>query len=156
MRKLLYFAVVLFITALDQISKYLAQARLVLNSKVWIIDNFFALFLTHNDGVAFSMLEGKQLLLKFITVVAIGIFVYLIVDADKKKNWFEVGCILMMFGGCIGNFIDRIQYSYVIDYFSFRFFGWDFAVFNVADCFITVGAILYIIVLFKEMKNAKD
>lgn len=152
---IVYILSIIWIVGLDQISKFLVTSYLPLHEKRELIPNFFSLYHTRNTGVAFSMLEGKQGLLKVVTIVALIIFVYLLLF-DKKKTKIETTCLLMMTGGCIGNFIDRLKFEYVVDFFSFRIFGWDFAVFNVADIFLTVGAILYIIVLIRSLIYGKD
>lgn len=150
----LYLLVIVAIVGLDQITKYLVATFLSLHTPKTIIPNFFSLYYTKNTGIAFSMLEGKQNLLIVVTIIALLAFIYLLIF-DKKKTKLETICLLMMLGGCIGNFIDRLSNGYVIDFFSFTFFGWDFAIFNIADIFLTVGAFLYIFMLIRSMINAK-
>lgn len=151
---IVYALIVISITCFDQITKFLVMTFLQLHTPKTIIPDFFSLYYVKNTGIAFSMLEGKQSLLIGITIVAIIAFIYLLVF-DKKKTKFETACLLMMLGGCIGNFIDRIRFGYVVDFLSFTFFGWDFAIFNVADIFLTVGAILYILYLLRGYIDAK-
>ena len=75
----------------------------------------------------------------------------------NKVYWVEKYSLLLIISGAVGNLIDRIMYGYVIDFLDFIIFGYDFPVFNIADSFITIGAIgLIISILFlnKEGENA--
>ena len=74
----------------------------------------------------------------------------------KNTNPFLSVILALILGGTIGNFIDRLRYSYVVDFLSFTFFCKDFAVFNVADMCITVGAILLLIYIIIFDKNGKN
>lgn len=108
-----------------------------------------------NAGAAFGMFHGKQGFFFAITVVVVVAITYEMIRL-KNTNPFLSVILALILGGTIGNFIDRIRYSYVVDFLSFTFFGKDFAVFNVADMCITVGAILlliYIIIFDKDGKN---
>lgn len=154
MTYIVYFLIIFTLVCNDQISKFLVSTFIPLNSKKVIIENFFSLYHTRNTGIAFSMFEGQQGLFKVLTVIALIVFIYLLLD-KKKKSKIEIASLLLMTGGCIGNFIDRIRFNYVVDFLSFRFFGYDFAIFNLADCFLTIGAGLYLILLIKEVYNAK-
>ena len=91
-----------------------------------------------------------------MTAIATVIFIYIARKADfKKAPFYSIG-IYMMIGGMIGNFIDRVFYENhaVIDFLSFTFFGWDFAIFNIADSFLVVGTILFCIdIAFFEPKR---
>ncbi|MGN1399607.1 MAG: signal peptidase II, partial [Erysipelotrichaceae bacterium] len=112
---------------------------------------------TCNDGAAFSILKGQRVLFIVMTVLAIGLFVYYL--ARNKVKWLEKYSLLLIISGAIGNLIDRILYGYVIDFLDFYIFGYDFPVFNIADSFITIGAIGLIISIFfldKESKHARD
>lgn len=136
---------------IDQISKGLVNIYMNLNDSITIINNFFNLTYVHNYGAAFSMLSGARYIFIFITVIALNL-IYSFFIKDKKLNNFEVVIYSMLLAGIIGNLIDRILFGYVIDFFDFNIFGYDFAIFNIADSFIVVSVILLIIL---EVKNAR-
>ena len=99
------------------------------------IKNFFYLVFAKNIGAAFSILEGSQIILILIGILALAfIFYYMI-----KNNKYEIGYALLC-GGIVGNIIDRIVYNYVIDYIGLEFFGFSFPIFNLADACIVIGA----------------
>ncbi len=97
-----------------------------------------------NRGAAFSILSGKINFLAIISVIfCIGLIIYVIVKKPKHK----LLCIslAMLFSGALGNAIDRLFYGFVVDFIETTFV--DFAVFNIADIAITVGAFLLAIYL---------
>ena len=114
--------VVAAIVALDQLTKYLATTHLAPVGSMPFIPGIMELRYLLNDGMAFSLLSGGRWLLIAVTSVAMA------------------GMLLMIIGGGIGNLIDRVATGYVVDFFATTFI--DFAVFNVADCFVTVGVFL--------------
>ena len=109
---------------------------------------FLALLRAHNEGVAFSFLEGSgpALLIAMTLVISVGAIIYLVrTPVDALTARFGLALIL---GGALGNLIDRVRLGYVIDYIFFHTPMWSFAIFNLADVFISVGAAL---VFFDEI-----
>lgn len=143
--------VVTCLVAIDQFSKSLIVSYFKLNTSKTIIDGFFNLTYVQNFGAGFSIMQNSRTTFLILTPICVALFVYLLY---KSNNKFEKSALLMMIGGSIGNFIDRLVNSYVVDFLDFNIFGWDFPVFNFADICLTVGTIIFIIVLFKEGKNA--
>jgi len=151
---------------LDQITKMAIVANFDLYEYKTIIDGFFDLFYVRNDGFAWGM-DAKLWILILITFVALGVFVYLGLKVDYKKDKWFAFTLGFMLGGTLGNFVDRLFQSdhTVIDFLSFiLYYPWidnglvlktyDFPVFNVADSFLVVGAIMFIIyILFIEPKK---
>ncbi len=139
---------------LDQVVKLIIASNMNLKESIQVLGDFFKITYVKNDGAAFSSFAGNKGFLIFITIVALVIFGYLFKSVDfKKKKLFSLG-ISFMISGAIGNFIDRIFRGEVVDMFDFVIFGWDFAVFNVADIFLTVGVgLLAIDVLFFSEKE---
>lgn len=149
-----------FIIVLDQFTKYFANQYLQLEQPLAIFP-FFNLTLQYNFGAAFGFLgatNGWQVyLFAGISIIVIMIiFVWLIrLRRSDRLMAFSLSLIL---GGACGNLIDRVRFSYVIDFFDFHIDTWHFATFNVADSAITIGAALLIIKLlfFSQIKTLQD
>lgn len=135
---------VLLLVVLDQLSKWLAQTYLPFHEAVEVIP-FFSLYLTYNTGIAFSMLSsfGSTGLIA-LSVVIIGVMIVMWKRLPPDHQLASLGFSLVI-AGALGNLIDRMTQGHVIDYFLFHTSTWAFAVFNVADSFITLGAICIIV-----------
>jgi signal peptidase II len=136
-------ATVLAIAA-DQWVKYLVETRLNLHEQVDLLP-FLALYRTFNTGVAFSMfssMSGAGLILLTLAVVA---FVLFLASRTGESHVISRTGFALIVGGAIGNLIDRVIYGHVIDYIFFHTPVWSFAIFNLADAFITIGAGLVIL-----------
>ena len=135
---------------IDFITKLIISNNLVMNTSVEIIPNFFSLTYTHNYGGAWSIFNNNTLAITIISfIVIIGIIYYLLKNKVTKK--IEIIGYSLLLGGAIGNFIDRIVYGYVIDFFDFYIFGYDFPIFNIADIGIVVGIILLLVSMILEV-----
>lgn len=134
------------IVAADQITKFLTVANIGLHVDKPFIPNFLSLTYEQNRGAAFSSFEGMQWLFALI----FGVFTVLILWEYFKKpmpfSKFERWCIAAIYGGGLGNMIDRVRMGYVVDMIQTDFM--DFPVFNVADCFITCGCFAMMVSLF--------
>jgi len=132
---------------LDQVSKILIKTYLV--KKVSVIGDFFELIYVENRGAGWGMFKGQLWFLIMVTLIALGIFTYLMKDFDlKNRTMYSISLILMV-SGTFGNFIDRIFRGYVIDFLQFNFGSYSFPTFNIADSFLTIGVIILAIdVLF--------
>lgn len=128
---------------LDQAIKIAVEASLPLHEPVRLLP-FLALYRTYNLGVAFSLLSGMER--EFIIgmrVVIVGFVIWLWRRTPKDRSLAHAG-FAMIIAGAIGNLIDGFLYGHVIDYILFHTRTWSFAVFNLADSFITIGAILVV------------
>ena len=123
--------------ALDQLTKALVVANIPLFGRVNVIDGLFCLTYTQNTGAAFSSFEGAR----WLFVVIFAVFAAAIIWEFSKKRWpfttFDRWCIVAIFGGGLGNTIDRVRLGFVVDMIEVDFMT--FPVFNVADCLICVG-----------------
>ncbi|MGB3391241.1 MAG: signal peptidase II [Pseudaminobacter sp.] len=141
-----YILLVIIAVILDQWIKLLVETQLVMHDKVDLLP-FLALFRTYNTGVAFSMFSwigDKGLIVLSLAVV---VFVLYLAGRTRSDQLAARAGFALIVGGAIGNLIDRTFYGHVIDYILFHTPVWSFAVFNLADAFITIGAVL---VLFEE------
>ena len=145
-----------FITVMiDLMSKFSVEAFLELGESITIIPNFFAITYVRNTGAAFSILEGKMIFFYVITVIAVVGMLHYLSKTPKEQIWMRLSLILML-GGAIGNFIDRVMYQYVRDFLDFTIFGYDFAVFNLADSFLCIGVALLLVDAYLEEKRGKN
>ena len=133
----------LIVIIIDRILKVLVTNNFALNVRNKIIDGFFYITNCHNDGAAFSLFSGNVLFLIFITLIVL----FLIYRTINKENVNKIGVLAygLLLGGILGNLYDRIFYGYVIDYLDFVIFKFNFAIFNLADAAIVIGAILLIV-----------
>ncbi|MDE6004367.1 MAG: signal peptidase II [Oscillospiraceae bacterium] len=106
-----------------------------------------------NDGSAFSSFSGQRALLLIVTTIGMGICSYLLIKYGKKSKLLYTS-LIMILGGALGNMIDRIfRDGLVVDYLDLQLF--QFAVFNFADCFVTVGTVLLMIYILFFMDEEK-
>lgn len=137
---------------LDQIIKLLVMKLIHENQIITVIPNFFFLTFVKNTGAAFSILEGKQLLLIMISVI----FIIMINEYLKREENLKTLTVIsygLILGGVFGNLLDRIIHKSVIDFLSFKIVGYSFPIFNFADMCITIGILLLIIDIIKEKEK---
>ena len=133
------------IVAADQYTKFLTVATIALHQDVEFIPGFLGFTYVQNTGAAFSSFEGQQWLFALIFIVFTVAVVYEYFKKPMPFSKLERWCIAAIYGGGLGNMIDRIRLGYVVDMIETKFM--EFPVFNVADCFITCGCILMMISL---------
>jgi signal peptidase II len=135
------------VIALDQLTKWLASALLVLHDPLPVVP-FFNLTLTHNPGAAFSFLSqagGWQRW--FFAAVALGVSVAIVLwmrRVPRGEGWVS-GALALVLGGAAGNLIDRLLLGYVVDFVDLYYGTWHWPAFNVADSAITVGVAVLLI-----------
>lgn len=154
---ILLLAIIVGAIALDQLTKWLTVVYLDYGQSFPLWQD--VLHLTHhrNEGAAFGMLsDHRWVFMVFSTVAIIGLLIYLFRFPPKSR--FVRIALAMIVGGGIGNMIDRIALGYVIDFIDFTLIN--FAVFNVADSFVTVGAFMIIgyllLDIYRDAKAAKS
>ena len=149
-------AVIVILNLIDQLTKYIAVSTVKVDGPKEFLFGTFQFRYVENTGAAFSSFSNNTNLLSIVTFVII-IFCLVLLLSRKIKPMFVNICLLLVTAGGIGNLTDRIMYGYVIDFIEPLFM--DFAVFNFADCCITVGAFMLIgyeiYDLIKEQKNKK-
>ena len=144
--------IISFITLfLDLLTKYLIFGIDKFEDSVVVIKNFFKITPIKNFGAAFSTFENMNILLITISVI---ILIYLLYTVTKiKKTWLNAISYGILIGGLLGNLYDRLFFGYVRDFLSFKFWKFNFAIFNVADFGIVVGIILVLLLGVKKEKE---
>lgn len=131
------------IVGLDQVTKHLTVANIPLFADVAFIPGILKLTNVRNTGAAFSLLQGKQWLFVLVFAILTVLTVYEYFKKPLPFTTLERWCIAAIYGGGLGNVIDRVRLGYVVDMIETEFMT--FPVFNVADCFITCGCILLLV-----------
>ena len=141
----------------DQISKYLIVQTLTLGETINVLP-FLDFYLIFNTGIAFSFFdEGGELgrwILVFLVLLVCLYLVNVLISEELRK--YETLALLMILSGGLGNLIDRVLWGHVIDFIHLYYENYSFYIFNLADTFITIGVIIYILDLLaiKLVSNA--
>ena len=145
-KKICIFSLLFFI--IDIVSKTIIKTSFSLYESIQVIPNFFNLTYVMNEGAAFSILSGKQILLIILAIILL-IFLGYYINKEELNN-YKVIYYSLLIGGIVGNLFDRIIYNSVIDFLDFKIFGYDYPIFNLADSFIVIGVILIIIEVIRK------
>ena len=139
---------------LDQLTKYWTVQNIPLGGQVPVWPGVFHLTHFRNTGMAFSLLEGARWLFLVLTAAVLAILI-----AAVAKRWLRhplaLAAVTFIVGGGVGNMIDRAALGYVVDMIEVEFMN--FAVFNVADSFVCIGAALLVIwAIFFDKKKPEE
>ena len=148
------------IVVLDQITKLIALSRLILGTPVTLVDGFLALTLVMNPGLAFGLLAGIpaswRWVVGLLSLVALVVLLRVALRILPSGGWREQSAIGLIFGGAVGNLIDRTRFGAVVDFVDVYVRDWHWPAFNVADSAITVGvAALALVVVFERSPSAR-
>ncbi|MHB9782207.1 signal peptidase II [Streptococcus sp. 10F2] len=146
-RKVLLLILGFFLILGDQLLKFWVVGHIAIGESLTFWPGIMDLTYLQNRGAAFSMLQGQFWFFFLTTFLTMGIAGYYFFKSRSSQWERQVGLALMMAGG-IGNFIDRATQGFVIDMFQLTFI--DFAVFNLADTYLTVGVAILILDLLRE------
>jgi signal peptidase II len=136
----------------DQFIKRLVVDNMQLYERIDVMP-MLSLYHTRNTGIAFSFLSGFNDSLMVVLTAAVMLFIgWLALRAEPHQSIARIGFALIL-GGALGNIIDRSMLGYVIDYILFYTETWSFAVFNLADAFISVGAALVVLQEFLDWRR---
>lgn len=143
----MYYAILIIaLVAGDQLLKWWVTINIARNGFKTFLPGILELTNLHNNGAAWSMMEGKQCFFAIVSVIAIVALVYLM-HRYSRRPWLEVS-FSFVFAGTIGNFIDRLRFGYVVD--MFQFLPVNFPVFNIADACLTIGVFMLVIIILLE------
>ena len=152
-RKITIPLTIVLLIVLDQLVKWTIVSNIKLGEVKGFIPSIMSLTYLQNTGAAFSILENQQWLFTIITLLVIGGAIWYLIKNIKGSFWLISGLTLIIAGG-LGNFIDRLRQGFVVDMFQVDFIN--FAVFNVADTYLTFGVLIMLLVIIKEENNESE
>jgi len=144
------------VVIIDQITKAAILYKLPLYHSVSVIPGFFNFTHVHNTGGAFGFMANQSpslrvILFVFVSLLAIGLIFFLYINTPRTHPFLAMG-LAMIFGGAIGNLIDRIRLGEVVDFLDFYIGNLHWPAFNIADSAVSVGIAIFIFhLLFKKM-----
>lgn len=144
--------IALFLTALDQLTKYLAVIHLKDQPAIPLIKGVLELQYLENRGAAFGILQNQKVILLIVSVLFIGVILFFLnkVPDTSRYTILHVLAAAVIAGG-VGNMIDRFRQGYVVDFIYFALI--DFPIFNVADIYVVMATILVFVLLLFVYKD---
>ena len=152
-----FYGIALIIVLLDQLTKWLVVKNMELWERIPIWDPWIAILSHRNRGAAWGMLEGQMWIFTIVTIAVIVGIVYFYHTEAKGKPMYQWSLMILL-GGAIGNFIDRLFRGEVVDFVDtyIPIINYHFPIFNVADVALTVAVImLFIAIIFEERAEKK-
>jgi len=148
------FALAGAVVALDQVAKVLVLDRLPLGVPVALVDDLLSFTLVMNPGLAFGLLGSVPRTWRWVvaalSLVALAVLVRVALRVLPDGGWVGRVAIGLIFGGAVGNLIDRARFGAVVDFVDVHWRTWHWPAFNVADSAITVGVVLLALRLLTE------
>jgi len=145
-----------WVVLIDQVSKALILKYLPVHHSISVVAGFFDITHIHNPGGAFGLMANmgagiRTVVFLFISSLAVGLIFYLYIKTPRTHSFLAIGFALI-FGGAIGNLIDRVRFGFVVDFLDVYVKSLHWPAFNIADSAITVGILIFIFhLLFKKM-----
>ncbi len=139
LKVLKYYAIAVVIILLDQLSKWIVVKEMAIGERITVIENVLYLTSHRNTGAAFGILEGQMWFFYVVTIIVVVGIIYFMKKEASKSIIMGISLGLLL-GGALGNFIDRIFRREVVDFIDTYIFGYDFAIFNVADSALCRGS----------------
>jgi signal peptidase II len=141
-------ALCVVVLILDQVVKEIVENHIVLGETINVLGPL-KLTLSHNDGVAFGLAGGGGVGLVLVTLIALGVVLWLFSrDPTRRGMWVATG---LLAGGALGNLVDRIRHGHVTDFIKLP----HWPPFNLADCGITCGVVILLIIYIREAERAE-
>jgi len=148
------------VVVLDQLSKALALDRLAPGTPLPVIDGALSLTLVMNRGLAFGLLGGVppgfRWIVVLFSVAALVVLVRVALHVLPRGTVIDHGTLGLIFGGAVGNLIDRWRFGAVVDFVDVYYRAWHWPAFNVADSAISVGVVLLALRLMTERGSGRS
>ena len=143
------------IITIDQATKIYIHTRFALGESINVVENFFNITYVRNKGAAFGILSDLPDMIResfFLAMTPVALFIILLLlKSVPKTDKIQILALSGIFGGAIGNYIDRIRFGYVIDFLDAHWYhkhAWP--AFNVADSAIVCGVTILILLMFRK------
>ena len=141
--------------ALDQWTKYLASTILRRLKSFSLISGVFELRYLENRGAAFGIMQNRQIVFVVGGIIILAVILYLYQKMPFTQHYRPLRiCAVLLASGAVGNMIDRVKLDYVVDFFYFRLI--DFPIFHVADCYVVIACILFVVLILFYYKDDND
>ncbi len=154
---LLLICITCFMIALDQIAKIYVHTQFQLHESFPVFENFFHITYVRNFGAAFGFLSQtpaffREIFFLMMPPIACLIILYILKGIDDQDSK-QILSLSFIFAGAIGNYLDRLQFKYVIDFIDFHYGQFSWPAFNFADMSIVGGVLFLMLTLLTEKKN---
>ncbi|MBS1883893.1 MAG: signal peptidase II [Actinobacteria bacterium] len=141
-------ALAVLVLIADQVAKEIVEKHVVLGEQVEVLGPL-KLTLSHNEGVAFGLATGGGVVLVVISLIALGVVLWLFSrDPGRPGMWVATG---LLAGGAFGNLVDRVRHGHVTDFIELP----HWPPFNLADCAITCGVVILLVIYLREAERAE-
>ncbi|MEO4053598.1 signal peptidase II [Solibacillus sp. CAU 1738] len=151
-----YYGLAIFVILLDQLTKWMIVKNMEIGERIAIWDPWLGILSHRNRGAAWGMLQGQMWLFTIVTIgVIIAIFYFFHTEA-KGKPLFQAS-LMVLLGGAVGNFIDRLFMGEVVDFIDviIPVINYDFPIFNIADAALTIGVVMLLIAILLDEQQEK-
>lgn len=151
-----YYSLAALVIFLDQITKWMVVKNMELGERIGIWDPWLGLLSHRNRGAAWGMLEGQMWLFTIVTIGVIIAILYFYHTEAKGKPFFQVSLMILL-GGAIGNFIDRLFLGEVVDFVDVLIpvIDYHFPIFNIADAALTIAVVMLLIAIILDDRAEK-
>ena len=155
-----YFLVSLAVLLLDQWTKGIVMRTFQVHESREVVSDLFDLTYVQNSGAAFGLFASVDSSVKAIILNSVAVLVFLIVSgyalrSSHKSVRLQVGLALIL-GGAVGNLLDRVRFTYVVDFLDFSISGHHWPAFNVADSAICIGVALLFLDMLQREEEVED
>lgn len=153
--KIKYWVLLVVLLALDYWTKHLATSMIAFREIVDVIQGLFYFTYVKNTGAAWSLLDQQPYLFLILASVASIVLVVYLVRNAKKMDMLVTSSFVFILAGTVGNLIDRIQFGYVRDFIGVYLGNYAFPIFNLADSFLVIGVLGYLLSIILEERKLK-
>ncbi len=146
------------VVVFDQVTKFLISSKLLLHHSITVIPGFFSITHILNPGGAFGFMANqnsslRSLVFLVISSLAVCLIFYFYKNTPKTQPWLASGFALV-FGGAVGNLIDRFRFGKVVDFLDVYIGSYHWPVFNIADSAISIGIGIFLFhLLFRKIQE---